>query len=182
MADPTEGQFGKKLEDLISRTKDLASSMNFEGQVNDAVGDLNTIISMAMEALTDSFTEHISKIEDRKSEDVVLSDHFTEPTLESSIYSEEKSEELEEISVDDLIGESYSYGKTDDEKAVEFVTDLKATVAHYAWLFVAIGVAIEAENKQKLISIIEQKALALQRKTARLNTRKDCHGRDSLLD
>lgn len=173
MPDPTEGQFGK-LENTINKAKELARTMQFEDHVNGAIDDLNTILSLAMEALTDSFTEHLKKVEPKNEPgNLEFSDHFEEPTLESTIFSEEKSEEPDEISVDDLIGASYSFGKTDEEKADEFVTDLKATVSHYAWLFVAIGMTMEAENKQEIVKILEQKAFSLTRKASRLQGRKE---------
>ena len=150
---------GSRTNMLIQNAKAVAESHNFTHRVEEVISDLQNIISVSMESV-------IASAEAQRNEEE-NGDHFSAnpPEIEQHLEQEEPEGHFESISVDDLIAESYTYGKSDEQVAKEFIDDLKSHISSYAWLFVAIGIAIDNEDKRDMVKILSNKMNELKAKT-----------------
>lgn len=141
---------------MIENAMAVAKSKNFTKRIEDVIGDLQNIVVVAMESVIFSAEAH-AEDDDREGNGLP-----TPPKVEDSI---DEADHLTEMSVDDLIAESYTYGKTDEEISREFIDDLKTQIGSYAWLFVAIGIALDNEDKKDMVKILSNKMLELKAKS-----------------
>lgn len=159
--------FGDKVTNMILNAQDIADKLNFKHKVEDTIEDLLTVIGIAFDSV-------IASCENNTIDDIE-SDHFSSPELKT---------EPENISIDDLIAESYTYGKSDEQISKEFRTDLNDTVKNFAWLLVSIGIALDNEDKRDIVKFLKQKTIELketERKLAlnRYNTKENLNVQDS---
>lgn len=156
--------FGAKVDGMVKNAKEVSNGLNFTSRIEATVDDLWSVISIAINAVAES---------GENTQESDRDDHFTSPSIEDHSGDEEKHEEISEISVDDLIAESYTHGKTDEEIAEEFKNDLKSTVRHFAWIFVSIGIALDHEEKTKLVETLKIQARLLANKARSIKERED---------
>lgn len=158
--------FGPKIENMVRDAKTVAEDLKFTSKIEDTINDLWGIIGIAM----DSIVASCSKNESSEKEN-----HFAPPSLDDHVDYEDDESEVEgeagEFSVDKLIAQSYTFGKSDEEIADDFRNDLKGTISHYAWLFVALGIALDHEGKREIVEVLKKKALELQVRTEDIKRR-----------
>lgn len=166
MAEHGTSFFGPKIDGMVANAKEVAATMNFTNKVEDTINDLWSIIGMSIDSVVESCNRHSEN--GNKAEN---SDHFMAPTINDHLEDTDDLSEPTQLSVDDLIAESYTYGKTDEQIADEFLGDLRSTVKQYAWVLVAIGIALDHEEKKALTEILKIKSNQLQQMTKDLNER-----------
>lgn len=154
--------FGEKIDGMVLNAQEVAKNLNFSNKVEDTISELWGVIGVSI----DSVIASCNKERDNDSEE---DDHFAKPTIEE--HHEDASEEPTEISVDDLIAESYTYGKSDEQIADEFRNDLRDTVRHYGWLLVALGIALDHGEKRQIVTILKEKTIELQKRAEALKIR-----------
>lgn len=154
--------FGEKIDGMVLNAQEVANNLNFSNKVEDTISELWGVIGVSI----DSVIASCNKEPEKETEE---DDHFSQPDIED--LHEETHEEPAEISVDDLIAESYTYGKSDEQIADEFRNDLRDTVRHYGWLLVALGIALDHEEKRQIVAILKEKTQELQKRAEILKIR-----------
>ena len=147
--------FGDKVRRMIQDAKDVSNSLKFTNKVTNTIDDLLAVINVSMESIKKSVEMGSPK----------TINPFLEPFAPEieSIASED-----DQINIDKLIADSYNYGKSDVEMADSFKKDLDETIRDFAWLFVAIGIALDNEDKKDIINILKVKAQEIQEREAKL--------------
>lgn len=140
--------FGEKVCGMIENAQIVADNLKFRSKVDQTVDDLISVVEIAMQSIL-----HATENKDGD-------DHFGQPEL---------PEEQSSMSVDDLIAESYVYGKSDEEISGEFKKDLHATIKDFSWLLVSIGIALDNEDKIEITKMLKQKTIELFEKERKLN-------------
>ncbi len=166
MSEQETSFFGAKIENMVRDAKTVADDLKFTNKIEDTINDLWGIIGIAMDSIVASCSKHESSDNEN---------HFAPPSLDDHVDYEDDEPEVEgeigEFSVDKLIAQSYTFGKSDEEIADDFRNDLKGTISHYAWLFVALGIALDHEGKREIVEVLKKKALELQVRTEEIKRR-----------
>ena len=142
---------------MIVDAQTVADNLNFRSKIDGTIEDMLSVIGIALDSVIASCENHVESNED---------DHFSKPELENHVESE--PEQPKNISVDDLIAESYTYGKSDEQVAEEFKSDLNDTVKNFAWLLVALGIAMDNEDKKQIVQLLKQKTIDLVQRERKL--------------
>ena len=162
MQESKKSFFGEKVDGMVRNAKTVADNLNSSNKVEDTISELWGIIGVSIDSV-------IASCNKEHGDDTEKDDHFAQPSIEE--HQEDLPEEPAEISVDDLIAESYTYGKSDEQIADEFRDDLRDTVRHYGWLLVALGIALDHEEKRQIVAILKEKTQELQKRAEILKIR-----------
>lgn len=157
--------FGEKVDGMVKNAQEVASNLEFSNKVEDTINELWGVISLSINSVVTACDKELGKDIDKDEDDI---DSFSPYSPEYSY--EDIPEEPEEISIDQLIAQSNTYGKPAEQVANEFRDDLKDTIRHYAWLLVALGIALDHEEKREIIAILKGKSkeLAIQAKELKI--------------
>lgn len=143
--------FGEKLDGLVDCAKGVAENLKFSDKIENTINELWEVINVFMNSTANVINED-------------KDDHFSEPVLETK----ETEHSFDNISIDDLIIESYSFGKTEEELFNEVAGELKATVRQYCWLLVALGIALDHEDKKQIVKSLKIKCDQLNERVKQL--------------
>lgn len=149
--------FGSKVVEMIRDAQTVADGHNFTNKVNETIDDLISIVNISLEAV-------IASCENKLQENNTGSgfEHFESPTLEE--HTEEETQLSDNLLVDGLLAESYTYGKSDEQIAGEFKGDLNKTIRDYAWIFVAIGIALDSQDKREIANVLTKKMIEIKKR------------------
>lgn len=143
--DEISGAFTKKIHEQVKYARDMAARANFTSKVKDLVTDETEFFKLSLEAVKNGFKDLI-ELQAKQLERLEESNPFelNTPTVEESI---ESDDHFNEINIDELISESYTAGKTDEEQVGDLIDDLDAVFDLYAHIFISIGIKLE-ENRR----------------------------------